>query len=80
MKRSYSVEVSVDEKRISIRDSIETNFFQGEANQLAELCFRSMLALGYSPSVTGEAFAKVAGIAGVICHEGHQPCLADLND
>ncbi len=58
--KEYTIEVKVDDRAVTIRDKVSTNYLDGEAYQMADLFYRAMLANGYSPAVTTEALAKTA--------------------
>jgi hypothetical protein len=58
--RNYEIKVIVDKKEVSIKDSVETNFLEGEVLQLTTLFYRTMLACGFPPAKANEAMGKVA--------------------
>lgn len=64
--RVYRVAVEIDGKLVEIKESVDTNYRDGEAKQLANLFYRAMLAGGHTPSVVCGAFAGVAQAGGLL--------------
>ena len=64
MQSSYRVSIVVDSKRIDISQASDTNYREGAAAQLADIFYRAMLAIGYSPALSCEALGRVATAGG----------------
>ncbi len=66
MLRKYKLTIAIDNRTIDIQDQVETNYREGEAAQMANLFYRAMLAVGFSPAVACESLGKVAAAGGYI--------------
>lgn len=64
--RVYKVSAEIDGKAVEIKESVDTNYRDGEAKQLANLFYRIMLASGHTPAVVCGAFAGVAQSGGLL--------------
>jgi hypothetical protein len=59
--KEYAVRVSIDDKSVDIKEKVETDWKEGEANQLAAIFYRAMLGCGYEPAMVMDAFVKASG-------------------
>jgi len=61
----YKVLVDIDGRVVEIKESVDTNYKDGEAKQLANLFYRAMLARGHAPTVACNALAGIAQAGGL---------------
>lgn len=68
MQRKFKITLAIDSRIIEIQEEIETspNFKAGEANSMANLFYRAMLANGFSPAIACESLGRVAAAGGYI--------------
>lgn len=61
---NYKISVRIDDREVEIKETVETNYKDGEAKQLATLFYRTILACGHSPAVACAALAGIAHAGG----------------
>jgi hypothetical protein len=62
--RQFKVNINVDDRTIELSESLEVNYKDGEANQLATMYLRGMMALGHDVSTATVAIFKALGMPG----------------
>ena len=79
MQRKFKITLAIDSRTVEIQEEIETspNFKAGEANSMAHLFYRAMLANGFSPSVACGALGRIATAGGYV--HGDDEDQANLN-
>ena len=66
MLKEYKITVSVGSKNIEINDTVDSNYKEGEAVQLASLFYSSLLGIGFTPVCANGAMVKILESKGYV--------------
>jgi len=80
VKRKFKITLAIDNRIIEIQEEIETspNFKAGEANSMAHLFYRAMLANGFSPAIACGSLGRIAVAGGYVHGDDEQQAGLDF--